>query len=118
MPIPRLKFAVSCLFRRVSYVGHRSEQHCQFSNERLRLVFGRLWFQRGHWNYCNPIWPNVAVTTWRDYSEHARFASQVVIYLGREFQKWFRAFINSCCTQFHLESSLSAIPQLHDCVDF
>ena len=43
--------------------------------------------QRRHRNYCNPIWSNVAVTTWRDHTEHAWFAGQRVIDLGRKLQK-------------------------------
>ena len=43
--------------------------------------------QRRHRNHRNAIWSNVAVTTWRDHSEYARFPGQLVVDLGRKLQK-------------------------------
>ena len=42
--------------------------------------------QRRHRNHRNAIWSNVAVTAWRDHTEHTRFTGQCHINLRRKLQ--------------------------------
>jgi hypothetical protein len=76
----RDKGTVSSPVIRANIIAISPMSACGSSRVQLRA-------QRRHRNYCNPIWPNVAVTTWRDHTEHAWFAGQRVIDLGRKLQK-------------------------------